>query len=331
MRNLALEIILTACLLGPIQGLSKKEEGNRTLSNHGSHYLFKLDSVGTDVEVGKRNSRCTPCGHPDDRREVTNYLDPEYRGNGADNLGYDWSPWAWGGPAFKNRLNHQGRQYDGWDRGRGGRQMPGNWGGRPENTQPERFNCDRCKMIWERERGSRTNRIGENGFGHRMGQWHDDRGGFRGEIATVTSPPIALRPESRIAYVPSPGGEMYWDGVSGGGTRWDGFSNGISWLGGGSRPYDDWRNDPRNRGYGQGPKRPEDYRNNAPGVYHRPWGNEPNKYFPEKGYGNRGPNMDHGMRYNGYASQWHYGITNQNGWNGNNMKWSYGGKNWDNR
>ncbi|KAL0270060.1 UNVERIFIED_CONTAM: hypothetical protein PYX00_007595 [Menopon gallinae] len=307
MKSVALEIILTAYLLGPIQGVpDPKGEGNATLSNHGSHYLFKLDSVGSDVGTGKRNSRCSPCGHdPDDRRDVTNYLDPEYRGNGADNLGYDWSPWAWGGPAFSNRVKNQGRQYDGWDRGRGGRQMPGHWIGRPEKERPDHFNCDRCRVVWERERGSRT-----NGFANRMGRWYDDRE----EVATVTSPPLTLRPETRIAYIPSPRGEMYWDGVSGGGTRWDGFSNGISWLGGIGKQVNDWKN----RLSELTTKKPEDFKNGPPGTYHASWANEPRPPRP----GDQAPN-------NGYASQWHYGVTNQNGWNGNNMKWTYGGKNWD--
>lgn len=301
---------------------------NTALTRYGSHYLFNFVRPGRSTD---RNTRCTPC-RDDDRRggggggggDVSNYVDPDYRGNGADNLGYDWSPQAWGGLAFPQKTKGQDRPNDTWNRGRDGRQMHGDWG---RDQRNDRFGCERCgpdrDRDWGADRGSRA-----PDRDRPPPDYDRDRGErsrHPSEETTVTSTPLVFRDDNRIAYVPSQGGEMYWDGKSGGGTRWDGFSNGVSWLQGRSRPWDrkDWNEEKRNPNYVPSTQRPGGDRNYQPDGF-RPWDdttkgasgwdNNGKGYY----FANGSPNPD---KDKGYASSWNYGNT----WNGNDMKWNYGG------
>lgn len=147
------------------------------------------------VESVARPARCVPCDaqrNSDLKTANSNAL--EYRGNGADNLGYDWSPKAWGGPAFPTKSTDKVHQPDQDWGSRGGRRMPGSWddkcrecmNGRPEPGRD-----------WDRY----TERPGEDGRDGRPDGWRpstDRPKSWRGsepplEVATVTSSVLGVR------------------------------------------------------------------------------------------------------------------------------------------
>lgn len=328
-----------------------------------SEPLLKLTSHNLFNKPGNRSVRCSPCeqggpgiradrgrqlGPERGRQLIPDHLNPEYRGNGADNLGYDWSPKAWGGLAYP----HKSRALMNMMRGREGRQMMREWNQGSGNV---RVICDTCRTYYDGSPGSGeydnslgrqfpgsgqgpTGPQGGPGFGSgQPGPWNPrDRFGPQDYEARVRSATVGvlIKPGSRIAYIPSVSGDMIWDGVSGGGTRWDGFSNGISWVGNTSPG---WDGDPASREEKSGsyPSGPGRYNQNH--IPYRPWeGQKGVSGWDSRGRGyyfaNGFPTQtDSNWRDRGYASNWQYGATNQNGWNGSSMKWNYGSKNWDDR
>lgn len=335
--------------------------------------LRKLASLHSSKNFGNRTARCTPCGDDSSlRKPVSNNLDPAYRGNGADNLGYDWSPKAWGGLAYPQKSKNY---MPDTMRGRGAKQMPMNWNQVPQNI---RIVCDTCRAYWEgtlgggiangpggvytdgtdvggrgviggrtidvQGGGTISNNHGHQFTTHNQQFFHGGRSWSRGRSmkpqdfetrVTSSAVGVLVKPGSRIAYIPSRSGDMLWDGVSGGGTRWDGFSNGISWVGNDS-PRWDRKLDPDYRGGKSDdfPSSPQRFEHDYP-ANNRPW-DEPRRPLAYEGRG-RGyyfsdgaPNSnDPQWRNMGYASNWHYGSTTQNGWNSSGMKWNYGTKQWD--
>lgn len=344
MRYFFIFFILLLLQIDHLHSLPKSDPNVTLKKNNGQQ-----KSTGNNSR--NRNTRCTPCeqslGVPAGRSSNS-----EYRGNGADNLGYDWSPKAWGGPAHPQKL----KSSVGDGRGRDGRQMS-NWNNQDGGNI--RIICDTCRAFWNRlsgnggSEGSRGREFpspGGQNIGRQSNQQYPTGRSEQPEYwsrGPITSPNdyetrvssgavgVLVKPGSRIAYVPSYGGDMFWDGISGGGTRWDGFSNGISWVFNGDSDYD--RSEPDSReekhgGFLPGSQSPD-------GGYfnpnHRPWnedkgpsnwdGSGGRTYYFVDGYPNQ---INSNWRDRGYASNWQYGSTNQNGWNGSNMKWSYS-KNWD--
>lgn len=334
MRHALLVIVLSFQIGVNLSGADGR--GNVQFQKHGSH-----SSSNNSLN---RSARCIPCeqslGAPLERGfPVTNHVNSEYRGNGADNLGYDWSPKAWGGLAYPQKSRGSMIRMGGRD----GRQMLKDWN--QSQGGGVRIICDTCRAYWDGARGG-SNSIRDPGrfpvqnapsfFGSKPSYWHRGRMMNSQDYETRVSSGavgVLIKPGSRIAYIPSRSGEMIWDGVSGGGTRWDGFSNGISWVASGGPEWDHGGREQKPDYTSGSPRSNNDYFFNS--NPYRPWGgqkgisswdNAGKGYYFSNGY--PGP-VDFQWRDRGYASNWQYSSTNQNGWNGSSMKWNYGSKHWD--
>lgn len=156
-------------------------------------------------------SNCIPC---EERRGGSNSNTLDFRGNGADNLGYDWSPKAWGGPAFP----------------KGERNQPNSdWGGRDGRRMPWDDKCRDCSPGWPGS-GMRWDRFTERPDDRSPG-WSSSTEQPT-DVSTVTSSVLGIRlQDDKRLSVP-------WGGRS---MRWDGFRNGMPW----DRPQEPDRMDRR--------------------------------------------------------------------------------------